>query len=74
MKIVSIVNSQCRLGCSLASLEFKYLQYPQLIDPKFDCEEHYNKVYSSTRNPTVMSLQNHYDMSTFNIEYRLVKT
>ncbi|PAV80424.1 hypothetical protein WR25_23594 [Diploscapter pachys] len=72
MKITGMQNSHCNYGCSFASLEFKYGPYPELVDPKYCCPEHLNKVYSSTRNPTVLNAHNEYYFSTFTIQYRLV--
>ncbi|PAV64123.1 hypothetical protein WR25_05620 [Diploscapter pachys] len=72
MQITAMQNNQCQYGCPFASLEFKYGPYPQLVDPKYCCPEHLNKVYSSTRNPTVLNAHNEFYQSTFTIQYRLV--
>ncbi|PAV83824.1 hypothetical protein WR25_02323 [Diploscapter pachys] len=72
MQITDMLNNFCDYGCSLASLEFKYGPYPQLIDPKYCCDEHKNTIYSSTRNPTVLNIYNQQYASLFTIQYRLV--
>uniref|UniRef100_A0A7I4YGY8 Zinc metalloproteinase n=1 Tax=Haemonchus contortus TaxID=6289 RepID=A0A7I4YGY8_HAECO len=72
VRVTSMKNVQCGVGCRVNSIELKTLPNKRMTNPRICCPVMLNQVVTSYLNPTPVISYNRYLTSTFSFQYRYV--